>query len=309
MLASALGALGNRLDSAFLVAFWLPACVAVLGGAGIWTFSAGWNDLAARLASLDSISQGFLLLLVLLAITLLAFVLRALARPIASTFAGELLPRSLRSWMRGQQVRKHRARREQVGRGDTDAHDGHVREAPCDEAAIQPTRIGNLMEVASEHPWLAYAMDGRVWWPRLAAVMPGDFRTTLSSVQSPMMALLNLSLVCVGLAITAVLAGILARLPVAWVIGFAGAGLLLANLCYRAAASQAMELSTQLCVGFDLYRHELLRRMDVAVPQSLEDERALWQALTNAVLSRQSSADPASQPPSQGTARTSTTGV
>jgi hypothetical protein len=300
-LASALGALSNRLDSSFVIAFWLPACVAIFGAAGVWTFGTGFGDLAERLDGLDSITQGFLILALLLGVTLLAFILRALARPIAAAFAGDLLPQFLRSWMRGQQVRKHRARRGPSDQGDEELRYQHeaqrtVRQAPEDEEALQATRIGNLMAVASEHPRLAYAMDGLVWWPRLAQVTPSEFRAGLNGVQYPLMALLNLSLVFVGLAITAILAGIVGHLPVAWVISLVGAGLLLANLCYRAAVSQAMELSSLLCVGFDLYRHEVLRRMDIAVPQSLEEERSLWQALTREVLALQRRTSPDARP-------------
>lgn len=112
-----------------------------------------------------------------------------------------------------------------------------------------------------------------------------------------------------GLAITAVMAGILANPPGLWVIVLVGAGVILANLCYRAAVSQAREVSTLLCVGFDLYRHEVLRRMDIAVPQSLEDERALWPALTSEVLDLHAPAIPTTRPPSQGMARPPATGT
>jgi hypothetical protein len=37
-------------------------------------------------------------------------------------------------------------------------------------------------------------------------------------------------------------------------------------------------------VGFDLYRHEILRQMDLEVPQDFETERALWHRLTAQLL-------------------------
>jgi hypothetical protein len=302
MLASALGALSNRLDSSFLIGFWLPACVAVFGAVGIWTLGFGWDALATSLDGVDTITRVFLILAVLLAITLLACILRALARPLVAAFAGDLLPHGLRSWMCRQQVKKHRALQRRVEQGNVDNGDwkplrNMARQVPHDEEAFQATRIGNLMEVAREHPRFAYAMDGLVWWPRLAPVAPAEFQSSLNGVQSPMMALLNLSVVFAGLALTAILAGLLAHVPWSWVFGLTVVGLLLANLCYRAAVSQAMELSTLLCVGFDLYRHEVLRRMDIAVPDSLEAERALWQSLTSEVLARRPHAERSAQPP------------
>jgi len=99
-----------------------------------------------------------------------------------------------------------------------------------------------------------------------------------------MMGLLNLSVVFSALAVggtfTLVLAGgHWTAAIVTLLICF-----LLARLCYRAAVSQASELASLLSVGFDLYRHELLRQMDLDVPTDLAVERDLWRQLTIQLL-------------------------
>jgi hypothetical protein len=57
-------------------------------------------------------------------------------------------------------------------------------------------------------------------------------------------------------------------------------GILLANFFYRAAIVQATELAPNIWVGFDLYRSEITRQMNVEMPSDLQEERALWQQLT-----------------------------
>jgi hypothetical protein len=56
-------------------------------------------------------------------------------------------------------------------------------------------------------------------------------------------------------------------------------GILLANFFYRAAIVQATELAPNIWVGFDLYRSEITRQMNVEMPSDLQEERALWQQL------------------------------
>ena len=43
---------------------------------------------------------------------------------------------------------------------------------------------------------------------------------------------------------------------------------------------KAVELVRNIWVGFDLYRYEILKQMNEELPTTLEDERALWQRLT-----------------------------
>jgi hypothetical protein len=154
---------------------------------------------------------------------------------------------------------------------------------PLDDADVQPTLFGNVMATAAEHPRLAYSMEGHLWWPRLSPLVPDLFQEVLGGAQAPMMGLLNLSVVFTMLALigaVVLVAGGQWAVAIAVLVG----GLILAWLCYRAAVSQAAELGSLLRVGFDLYRHEILRQMDQEVPDDLEAERALWVQLTTETL-------------------------
>jgi hypothetical protein len=155
---------------------------------------------------------------------------------------------------------------------------------PLDDAAMRPTLLGNALTTAGEHPKLAYALEGLLWWPRLVPILPAAFLTLVSDAQAPLMALLNLNLVFTALAFGGLLTfGLAGGQWIAAIVTLVG-GVVLARLCYRAAVSQAAELAGLLSVGFDLYRHELLRQMDLKIPKDLGAERELWPQLTLARL-------------------------
>lgn len=296
MLSSALSALSDRLDSKFLTAFWLPAFVLVLGGIGIITAVLGPSLLEGWALSLGPVAQSLVTILLVLLVTMLACVLRALTWPVAATFAGDVLPEAVARWStRGQQrarTRALQALQSVQGSSATAAFTAAARQDrqrlnqlfPQDETELMPTLFGNVLATASEHPRVAYAMEGAVWWPRLSPVLPGFFQDMLGSTQAPMMGLLNLSVVFTGLALTGAAALALAGSRWLQALVVLAVGLVLARLCYRAAIGQAVALGSQLRVAFDLYRHDILRQMDLEVPADLTAERALWRQLTLELL-------------------------
>jgi hypothetical protein len=289
VLATALSVICGSLDSKFLTAYWLPAFAAVFGGFGVLVVIVGGEQIDDWIYNLDSVEQTLAVLLLVLLVSMLAFVLRAISRPMIEIFAGDALPRVVADWSTRGQLRVKR-RLEQRSEAKPAAAASVLspqqmaawlrRDFPLDDAETQPTLFGNVLAIAAEHPRLAYAMEGLLWWPRLSPVVPVDFQDQLAGAQAPMMSLLNLSLVftllALGGAVTLVLAG------GHWVAAIVTLllCLLLARLCYRAAVSQASELASLLSVSFDLYRHEVLRQMDLDVPTDLEAERELWRQLT-----------------------------
>jgi hypothetical protein len=88
VLFSALGSLGERIDSRFITAYFFPAFVAVLGSIWILVAAVGGQRAAARIEELDSVEQGIVVGIVLLVTMMLAHMLSALARPIATFYAG-----------------------------------------------------------------------------------------------------------------------------------------------------------------------------------------------------------------------------
>jgi len=116
VLASAMTGLSSRLDSKFLTAYWLPAFVAALGGFGILTVVVGAEQMQNWIYDLDSVEQTLAVLLLVLLISMLAFVLRAISHSLIEIFAGDALPRVVADWStRGQfKLKRRRADRDGI---------------------------------------------------------------------------------------------------------------------------------------------------------------------------------------------------
>lgn len=272
MLFSSIGSIGDRLDSKFITAYFFPAFVAVLGSTWILVAAAGGERFGERIAQLDSVEQAIGVALILLATMMLAHMLRALARPIAQLFAGRAFPELVKKpSTRNQHRVRARFAAGMASRGD--------RLYPHDPAETAPTAFGNVLAATADYPRLVYAMEAYHWWPRLLPLLPVEFQELLRSLETPMRAMLNLSLVFLYLGcLAAVALGLAASQWLTTVVALV-AGLLLAQLCYRAAIAQATELARAIWVGFDLYRYEILAKMRQEEPADLESERALWQRL------------------------------
>jgi hypothetical protein len=227
-----------------------------------------------RVAGLDSVEQGIAAAVVLLATMMLALMLRALAKPIASFYAGHPFPDLISTWsIRGQLRARARARLASrlAGRDD--------RLYPWDPKEVQPTAFGNVLAAAADYPRLVYAMEGFHWWPRLLPLLPVEYQELLHSLETPMRGMLNLSVVFSWLGLLgAITWGFVAG---QWLnaIAFLMVGLVLAQLCYRAAVGQAAEFARHIWVAFDLYRYQILEQMPIEEPGDLEAERALWPRL------------------------------
>jgi len=276
----------------------------VFGGFGLLVAVVGVPRVEGWVTELDSVEQSLGALIVVLLITMLAFILRALALPIAAIFLGRALPKAIAAWStRGQLRARSRTAQYLASSARAAASDSSATPAtdvlelayPQNPAETKPTRLGNVLAAAADHPRIAYAMNGGLWWPRLLPLLPASFTDMLAGAQAPTMALLNLSAVFFALAVSA--AVLLVLVTTQWVTALAVlvVGLLLARLCYHAAVSQAVELGSLIRVAFDLYRSEILTQLQQDPPSDLAAERALWPRLTDEVLGRPQPGDTGSE--------------
>jgi hypothetical protein len=274
VLFSAIGSLGERLDAKFITAYFFPAFIAVLGSIWILVVSVGGERFGERIAELDSVEQGIGAAVILLATMMLAHMLSALARPIATFYAGRAFPGPVRQWsIRGQLQARLRNRRTSIQAGRED------RLYPRDPADTQPTAFGNVLAATADYPKLIYAMDAFHWLPRLLPLLPAEFQALLRSSETPMRGMLNLSLVFSYLAFLAVVVlGLLGSQELTALLVLV-VGIVLSQLCYRAAVTAATDLARNIWVAFDLYRFSILAQLREQEPSNLDEERALWQRL------------------------------
>jgi hypothetical protein len=295
-----LSTLSERLDSSFLTASWLPAFFAVLGNIALFIMVVGPDAVVAWLYNLDSFEETIVAVIILVVITMVGLLLRALSFVTVGFFVGELLPRSVAAWStRSQQRARSHAQNLPGDANNSSAHPLReqvrqlvIQRYPQDETALRPTRLGNTLAAGAEYPWNIYAMDGLLWWPHLTPVLPSYVSDPLEGAQSRLLGLLNLSLVFAVIACEAVV--VLGLVGQQWTaaLGVAVGGGVLAWLGYMAAVSQALEVTSQIRVAFNLYRQEILKQMGLAIPDTVVEERALWQSVTQELLGQPTAAAP-----------------
>jgi hypothetical protein len=116
------------------------------------------------------------------------------------------------------------------------------------------------------------------WWPRLYLIIPDSARQQVDDARASMDQMVVLSLLSVAFAAVAVGFGVTGLPLVVWVSCTAGA-LVLSWLTYRAAITSAAVFGDLVRSCFDLFRNDLLSHLGWPLPETLPDERALWNAL------------------------------
>ncbi len=269
MLGTFLDKLNVFFDRRFMIAYWSPIFIGLGLVAGLVAILIGPSLALVWWTGRSGTEQILLGVGALLVITVLAYLLEALTIPVVRLYEGYWPKGSLTNWAcQRQKDRKAKS---------TDSAAYH--NFPLDSDLVKPTRLGNVLVAAEEYPHQLYQLDAVLWWPRLAALLPDAFRTLVDTALTPMLAMLNLSIILTMLAFGGAIAVLLTdRLWWLFAIVFLG-GLLLARICYLAAVSQAVDYGESVRVAFDLYRHDILKQMHIPLPDNLFKERLLWELL------------------------------
>jgi hypothetical protein len=321
---SALTDASGRLDPKVLVSYALPALVATFSGVGILALLIGPPLLDAWVNDLDAVDQIMFVALLLGITTILALFFKAMRRPILHLFGGDILPGSVADWaIRREQLAAipdraiHRARPAEIPDQQIDQTPGDLeidaslrrwmslidRAVPLQPEHTKPTRFGNMLANLEDHTYVTHGMDFRLWWPRLAPLLPETMRDIAATESANMTGLLNLTLVWATVGIVGAL--VLRLIDLRWgtALAILVAGLLLSWISYRAAIREGAEASRHYHAAFFLYRHEILKQMGLEIPADAETERALWKRLTAEMLQRVVPApDPGATPNGSATA-------
>ncbi len=267
MVGTFLDKVGNWFNRRFFVAYWSPVFVGFGVGGGLVLLVLGPVSFFGWWERLNGEEQIILGVGCLLAITLLAYMLDALTTPLIRLYEGYW------SWKRPALLAIHR---QQARRAKLVPF--HSPSFPRNSKMLKPTRLGNVLVSAEEYSYQLYRLDAVVWWPRLVSLIPETFRVQLDTSLTPMVTLLNLSIILVFIASGG--GGILLFLKDWWLgVSVFMCGLLLARACYLAACHQALDYGQLVRVAFDFYRHDILKQMHITVPDNLVEERLLWDAL------------------------------
>lgn len=158
---------------------------------------------------------------------------------------------------------------------------GHrlMQEFPEREDLVLPTRLGNTIRSFERYPDRQYGMEAIVLWPRLIAVVEGDYAKAIEEAETSLAFALNLSFLSLALSLGLMTTGVLyppsallvyVVLPAA-LFGLGG------WLFYHLALSSAAGWGNLIRGAFDLYRWRLLDHLGFEQhPVDPEEERELW---------------------------------
>ena len=272
MFGTFLDKLGGLFERRFIVACWGPLFIGfgliggvIVGELGPSVCFRWWERLSVEEQVVLGVGS-------LLTITLLAYMLDAFTAPLIRFYEGywgwKWFTRLLTNWQKAQKAKL------------TDSAQSHgFPRFPRNSTLLKPTRLGNVLVAAEEYPYQLYRLDAVIWWPRLITLLPERLRSQLDTALTPLVSLLNLSMILILVALgggaTTLLTDRRWWLGVLVIIG----GLALARGCYLAATNQAMDYGQLIRVAYDLYRHDILKQMHVPTPENLVEERLLWETL------------------------------
>jgi hypothetical protein len=149
------------------------------------------------------------------------------------------------------------------------------------EENLRPTRLGNALTAAEDYPRDLYRIDSVLWWPRLVTQLSEGLQQQIDATVVPMVALLNLASAFAVLGVGgAVYLYLVNHTPGLFLVPLWG-GVVLAWLAYRAAVTQAVGYGHVIRVAFDFHRHDVLKQMQIPLPNDLLEERVLWKALSS----------------------------
>lgn len=165
------------------------------------------------------------------------------------------------------------------------AHERHVM---YPTGGFLPTRFGNQLRAFEEYPQRQYRLEAITLWPHFVSELDKEHAAAVDDAKSAVDFFVNLSFLAFLSFVAILLLGVWIPIPFAspttmlfvwWIVRLFvtfAAGVLL----YGAALATTGGWGDAVKATFDLHRAEVLRRFGYDMPDDLEVERALWQAIS-----------------------------
>jgi hypothetical protein len=170
---------------------------------------------------------------------------------------------------------------------------------PDEPDAVLPTRFGNVVRSFESYPWRQYKIRAITVFPRLAALLDESYSSSIDDAKASVDFMLNTSLLCGALAV------LIAVTHLAFPVRLATAGVLVPLACelavlaglayffYLEAIPRASAWGMTVKGAFDLFRWRLLEALGYQErPESLEQEQALWEGISNRLMVSNLNPDP-----------------
>jgi hypothetical protein len=172
---------------------------------------------------------------------------------------------------------------------------------PDDWNDILPTRFGNTLKAAENYPGERYGFDGVMLWPRLIEVVSKEYRLTLDNTRNELSFLVNMSLLSVTFSAFCILAIFITMwttevvsadwsviqtffVTVSKYLIAALLGLVSGRLFYNASIYSLGTYGLTVRSSFDLFRLELLKKLELIQPKNSKDEFNTWKNLNEFIV-------------------------
>jgi hypothetical protein len=181
---------------------------------------------------------------------------------------------------------------------------------PIDDENLLPTRLGNIIRASEIYPMEKYSIPGVILWPRLLQLLPKGLKDQIEEEFNKLTFTLNSSLLSYLIGLLACGVGII-RLPCQIGIHIAAChpirpanffergfnniapleyiyiGLLFlvgGYILYCVSIPIAQSFGSLIRTSYDLYRFELLRKLNHRLPKTIAEEKGFWQKITEYMI-------------------------
>lgn len=182
--------------------------------------------------------------------------------------------------------------------------------APIDHKNLLPTRLGNILRACEIYPMEKYSIPGVILWPRLLQLLPKELKDQIEERFNQLVFALNTSFLAYVIGILAISVGLL-RLPCqAWKHipschyaeptnfferGFTNLApteymligllfILVGYLAYCVSIPITQNFGLLIRTSYDLYRFDLLRKLNHRLPKNIKEEKNFWQKITEYMI-------------------------
>jgi len=166
---------------------------------------------------------------------------------------------------------------------------------------VLPTKFGNTLRAAEDHAVQRYGFDGVTFWPRLIHVIPDSYKSTIDSSRNELSFLANMAILAVIFSFLSLFAvfytmttatvvsgnimvfGTFVRSVMkyffATILGMIGCGLF-----YNASIISLESFTLTIRSSFDLFRLDLLRKLELVRPNDFDEEFDTWTNLNELIV-------------------------
>jgi len=144
------------------------------------------------------------------------------------------------------------------------------RRFPADPGHLLPTALGNALRAAESGAGEPYGLDAVVVWPRLYPLLSEGTRAVVDDQRDGLDRAVRF---CAAFALAALVSVVLLATHGWWLL-VPVVSLALAWISYRGAVQAAMAYGEGIRVAIDLHRFDMLAALHLALPPTLEEERA-----------------------------------